>query len=91
MCVIFAGPKSASAALMMSPETIATLSMLKASMICSPENSDSDKGGTYSPRNPYMHSHPAFPTQQLSRVESAALFERLPMDALFFAFYYQVR
>jgi CCR4-NOT transcriptional regulation complex NOT5 subunit len=34
-------------------------------------------------------THPSFPTQPLPIVDSAVLFERLPMDSLFLAFYYQ--
>ena len=42
----------------------------------------------YAPRNP-APTHPLFPTQPASIVESAALYENLPMDTLFLAFYYQ--
>ena len=42
----------------------------------------------YSPRNPY-NTHPSFPSQPPPVVESGALFERLPADSLFFAFYHQ--
>jgi len=58
------------------------------SMINSPESADSGKAAGYTPRNPYA-THSTFAQQPLSAVEMAALFERLPADALFFAFYYQ--
>ena len=44
----------------------------------------------YTPRIPYSgYIPPSFPTQPLSIVDNPALFERLPMDTLFLAFYYQ--
>jgi CCR4-NOT transcription complex subunit 3 len=42
----------------------------------------------YTPRFPAA-THPLFPTHPAVIVESPALFERLPMDSLFLAFYYQ--
>eukprot|EP00604_Paraphysomonas_vestita_P001568 CAMPEP_0174821954 /NCGR_PEP_ID=MMETSP1107-20130205/11622_1 /TAXON_ID=36770 /ORGANISM="Paraphysomonas vestita, Strain GFlagA" /LENGTH=850 /DNA_ID=CAMNT_0016039639 /DNA_START=216 /DNA_END=2768 /DNA_ORIENTATION=- len=67
------------------PQTIA---MLKQSMAHLPPNDFERKA--YVPRTPYPGTLPAsFPTQQLSIVDNPALFERLPMDTLFFAFYYQ--
>jgi CCR4-NOT transcription complex subunit 3 len=42
----------------------------------------------YSPRNPGA-THPLFPTQPAAIVDSAALYDRLPNDTLFLAFYYQ--
>eukprot|EP01038_Epipyxis_sp_PR26KG_P004630 gene4630-6509_t len=46
---------------------------------------------SYTPRNFYAYTHSSFPTSPLfsSQAESAALFERLPMDSLFLSFYYQ--
>jgi CCR4-NOT transcription complex subunit 3 len=43
------------------------------------------------PRNFYPQAHPTFPTtpQFTNQAEIAELFERLPMDTLFFVFYFQ--
>jgi CCR4-NOT transcription complex subunit 3 len=73
---------------MSNPETLASVHMLKQSMINLPEGLETEKSTIYTPRNSY-NTHPAFPTQPPSATDSAALFERLPMDALFLAFYYQ--
>ena len=62
--------------------------MLKQSMINSPEMFETEKASGYTPRNPYT-THQAFPSQPPSFPESAALFEKLPYDSLFLAFYYQ--
>lgn len=70
------------------PETIATLNMLRWSMVFSPENADSDKQ-SYVPKNPYNYSHSTYPSQPPTQQENIALFEKLPIDTLFFAFYYQ--
>ena len=45
----------------------------------------------YTPRNFYSHSPASYPSTPLlsSHAESALLFERMPMDALFFVFYFQ--
>lgn len=72
----------------LSPETLSSIHMLKQSMINLPEVIETDKSTIYTPRNSY-NTHPSFPTQPPSMADSAALFERLPMDALFLAFYYQ--
>ena len=42
----------------------------------------------YAPRNQY-NTHHSFPSQPPPVIESGALFERLPADSLFFAFYHQ--
>lgn len=42
----------------------------------------------YAPRNQY-NTHPSFPSQPPPVIESGVLFERLPADSLFFAFYHQ--
>lgn len=60
--------------------------MLKQSMLYS-LSSEFEKP-TYAPRTQYP-THPAFPSQPPAIVESAALFEKLPIDTLFFAFYHQ--
>jgi CCR4-NOT transcription complex subunit 3 len=72
-----------------SPETLAALNMLKSSMVFSPENSEIEKQPSYQPRNPYAGAHASFPMAAPTMAESGALFEKLPMDSLFFAFYYQ--
>lgn len=72
----------------LSNEVLVAAHMLKQSYINSPENAEADKQFGYSPRNPY-HAHTSFPTKPPSTLENNALFERLPPDALFFAFYYQ--
>ena len=65
--------------------------LLKMSMMHTPPPSDvptdhRQKG--FTPKNPYT-SHPSFPTQQPAVFENPAIFERLPIDSLFLAFYYQ--
>lgn len=42
---------------------------------------------SYSPRTPWI-THPTFPSQPIS-IDNPAFFEKLPVDTLFFAFYYQ--
>lgn len=69
------------------PEIMIAINMLKQSMLNCPFGPDSDKPA-YTPRNQYP-THPAFPTQPPSIVESPLLFEKLPMDTLFLAFYHQ--
>jgi CCR4-NOT transcription complex subunit 3 len=70
-------------------EALMAITMLKYSMIHTPENIDNDKHSSYAPRNPYPNAHPSFPQVPPPQLENAALFERLPVDALFFAFYNQ--
>jgi len=72
----------------MNPEVVAAIHMLKQSMTHAPEIFDGDKQSSYTPRNPF-NTHPSFPSQPPSIIENPALFERLPMDTLFLAFYYQ--
>jgi len=72
----------------MNPEVVAAVHMLKQSMIHAPEVFEGDKQSSYTPRNPF-NTHPSFPSQPPSIIENPALFERLPMDTLFLAFYYQ--
>lgn len=70
------------------------MSQLKQSMTFSPEAMELDKQSSllqYVPRNVYAHTHPTFPSapQFTTQTEIADLFERLPMDTLFFVFYFQ--
>ena len=70
--------------------------MLKASMLLTPESLDFEKQQpappSYTPRNYYGFSHSSYPTSPLfvsSQTDSNQIFDRLPMDALFFVFYFQ--
>lgn len=70
------------------------MSQLKQSMTFTPEAMELDKQSSllqYVPRNVYAHTHPTFPSspQFTTQTEIADLFERLPMDTLFFVFYFQ--
>ena len=63
-------------------------------MTFTPEAMELDKQSSllqYAPRNVYAHTHPTFPLvpQFTTQTEIADLFERLPMDTLFFVFYFQ--
>lgn len=69
------------------PEIMIAINMLKQSMLFCPVVSEPEKP-VYTPRNQYP-TNPAYPTQPPSIVESPALFEKLPIDTLFFAFYHQ--
>ena len=71
----------------MSNEVLVAAHMLKQSYQ-NVVDTDLDKQTGQTPRNPY-NTHPSFPTKPLSSADTIALFERLPPDALFFAFYYQ--
>eukprot|EP01041_Mallomonas_annulata_P001655 gene1655-3203_t len=62
--------------------------MLKMSLMYAPAGENERQQQGYMPRNPYP-SHPSFPTTSLPVLENPLLFEKLPMDTLFFAFYYQ--
>lgn len=60
-------------------------------MTNAPPSNDAPSGHRHKgfvPKTPYT-SHPSFPTQQPAVFENPAIFERLPMDSLFLAFYYQ--
>ncbi|KAJ1434489.1 Not1 N-terminal domain, CCR4-Not complex component-domain-containing protein [Ochromonadaceae sp. CCMP2298] len=72
-------------------EMLSIMSQLKQSMAFTPESLEIEKQSSYSPQNFYSHTHPAFPTKpQFSKeADVAALLERLPMDTLFFVFYFQ--
>lgn len=70
------------------------LAQLRQSMAFSPEAIELDKQSSllqYQPRNVYANMHPTFPStpQFTTQTELAELFERLPMDTLFFVFYFQ--
>lgn len=74
-----------------SQEMQSIASMLKSSMMHTPPVNDvaaDHRHKGFTPKNPY-NSHPSFPTQQPAVLENPAIFERLPMDSLFLAFYYQ--
>jgi len=45
----------------------------------------------YVPRNFYAHANPSFPISPYysNQAEMVAIFEKLPMDSLFFVFYFQ--
>lgn len=45
----------------------------------------------YVPRNFYAHANPTFPISPYysNQAEMVAIFEKLPMDSLFFVFYFQ--
>jgi CCR4-NOT transcription complex subunit 3 len=73
----------------LSSESINALNLLKISMLYSPESIDSERQPNYITRNSYSQGHSSYPSQPPSIQENMALFERLPMDTLFFAFYYQ--
>jgi CCR4-NOT transcription complex subunit 3 len=88
------GPPAAAPAVSKPPvqlpaDALMAITMLKHSMVHTPENIDNDKHSSYAPRNPYPNAHPAFPTHPPPQLENAALFERLPVDTLFCAFYNQ--
>ena len=73
----------------LSEENMVIAQMLRHSYQCTPESVDMDKQTkTYVAQNP-CQTHPTMPQQPLSNNEYAAIFERLPTDALFFAFYHQ--
>lgn len=62
----------------------ATYNLLRQSAACMPEEY------AYTVRNPYA-THPSFPTTPIvaSSADYALLFEKLPLDSLFFSFYFQ--
>ncbi|KAF9577931.1 general negative regulator of transcription subunit 5 [Lunasporangiospora selenospora] len=63
--------------------------MLEASYNFLPEQIDTERPKLYTPKNPYPTPsyYPQTPPQDL--FDSAAMFEKLDMDTLFFIFYYQ--
>jgi CCR4-NOT transcription complex subunit 3 len=67
------------------PEMQQTLNILKQSFLTAPEEFQ------YVPRNPNPNTHPSFPSVPLytNYAENAALFDRLPLDTVFFSFYFQ--
>lgn len=84
---------------MLNPDLNAAASMLKYSMVNTPEGIELDKHSTYMPKNYYGQTHSTFPSAPLyptptsadspEAASQALLFEKLPMDTLFFAFYFQ--
>lgn len=72
----------------LSNEVLVAAHMLKQSFLNSPESAETDRQSGYVPRNPYS-THASYPTKPPTSSENTALFERLPPDTLFFAFYYQ--
>lgn len=72
-------------ALAFTAEQMQTLALLKQSAMYMPEEFQ------YIPRTPNPLSHPAFPSTPIctNHSEYAALFEKLPLDTMFFAFYHQ--
>lgn len=71
----------------LTPELMATLRQLNNSMFYSPETLELEKTS----KNYYGNAHSSFPTSSMftDEAESTALFEKLPMDTLFFIFYFQ--
>jgi CCR4-NOT transcription complex subunit 3 len=69
----------------LTPEMIANLQLLKQSAPYMPDEFQ------YIPRNPYAHAHPMFPTTPIcnTNTDHALLIEKLPLDTMFFAFYFQ--
>lgn len=69
------------------PEIMIAINMLKQSMLYCRVSSEPERP-IYVPRNAYP-TNSAYPTQPPPIVESSILFEKLPIDTLFFAFYHQ--
>lgn len=83
------GAQMSSAPSGLSQENMVIAQMLRHSYQCTPESVDMDKQSkTYVAQNP-CQTHPTMPQQPLSNSEYSTIFERLPTDALFFAFYHQ--
>ena len=69
------------------PELQVGLSLLQQSMKYTPVD-DIERFGTYKPRNPHP-THRLYPAQPPAIIQSGRVFDKLPMDTLFFAFYQQ--
>ena len=69
------------------PELQVGLSLLQQSMKYTPVD-DMERFGTYKPRNPHP-THRLYPTQPPAIIQSGRVFDKLPMDTLFFSFYQQ--
>lgn len=69
----------------LTPEMLVNLQLLKQSVPYMPDEFQ------YIPRNPYAHAHPMFPTTPIcnTNTDHALLIEKLPLDTMFFAFYFQ--
>ena len=72
----------------LSPEVMSSLVALKHSMHYTPLGNEVERTQSYTPKNPYK-THAAFPIHTASVIENPILFEKLPTDSLFLAFYYQ--
>eukprot|EP01033_Poteriospumella_lacustris_P007186 gene7186-5174_t len=70
---------------LLTPEQQQALLMLKQSASLMPEEFQ------YIPRHPNPSSHPLFPSTPIctNNAEYTALFEKLPLDTMFFSFYFQ--
>lgn len=65
------------------------MAVLLQSLAHIPEPVDSERPKPYVPRNPFL-THASYPVLPLPHLlESAAVFEKLDVDTLFFVFYYQ--
>lgn len=62
--------------------------MLRHSLQCIPDVVENDKISSYTPKVPCI-THPSFPNQALLNSDYPILFDKLPLDTLFLAFYYQ--
>ena len=71
----------------LSSEVLIAAHMLKQSFLHTPEAIDPERQPTYIPRTPFS-THPSFPLKPPSTSELQSLYDRLPLDSLFFAFYY---
>lgn len=69
------------------PEMVSSLMALKNSMQFVPVG-EAERSQSFVPKYPYV-GHPAFPTLTPSVIENPNLFEKLPTDSLFLAFYHQ--
>ena len=68
-------------------EQMVVAQMLRHSYLCTPETADTESRG-YVAHNP-VKTPPSLPQEPLTSAEYSEVFERLPTDALFFAFYHQ--
>ena len=70
------------------PDVMTSLLLLKYSMQFNLSNKESEKPQSFTPKNQY-NTHPCFPSHIASVIENPVLFEKLPTDSLFLAFYHQ--
>lgn len=71
----------------MGQEQMMVAQMLRHSYLCTPETADAESRG-YVAQNP-LKTPTSLPQEPLSSADCSDIFERLPTDALFFAFYHQ--